>query len=113
MKLYHRTYHAEAILADGFRDGEGSYLTRGKHRGVWVADRSLDENESAEGDVVLVVEAPERAVVPFEWIEEGKTYREFLIPAGELNRHPIGAVMDDPLPERDAVRHARGLPPRP
>jgi hypothetical protein len=62
---------------------------------------------------VRVIEAPESAVVPCEWTEEGKGYREFLVPADELNRHPITEVMDDRLPERDAERRARGLPERP
>jgi len=66
MRLYHRTYHHEAILEHGFRDAEGTYLTTEKHSGVWVSDRPLNGNEGAEGDVVLAIEVPERDIAPFE-----------------------------------------------
>jgi hypothetical protein len=43
--VYHRTGHAEAIEAEGFKDGEGHYLTAEIHRGVWVSDVPLDISE--------------------------------------------------------------------
>lgn len=94
MKLYHRTDAADAILRDGFRDRTGSYLTEGDFIGVWLSDRPLDGNEGAWGDSVLVVDMPETTVVPFEWVEDGKSYREFLVPAEVLNAHPIGQETD-------------------
>lgn len=46
MILSHRTNAADAILRDGFRDGEGSYLLEGMTlRGVFVSDMPLDSNE--------------------------------------------------------------------
>jgi hypothetical protein len=72
MKLYHRTDHAEAILRDGFRDGEGSYLTANIYRGVWFADSPLDENEGAWGSVVIEVDAGDSPLGEWEWVEEGK-----------------------------------------
>lgn len=90
MLVFHRTDRAEAILAGGFRDGEGTYMTGELHRGVWVSSgHALDINEGAEGDAVLVVEIPEAEVSPFEWIEDFKTYREFLVPADVLNAHRV------------------------
>ena len=56
MQVYHRTYAAAQIEAEGFRDGEGNYLTPVKHQGVWVADQILDDNENARGDVVLILD---------------------------------------------------------
>ncbi len=52
MILYHRTSHdiAQIILADGFRDGEGDYLTEQTWRGVWLSATPLDANEGAVGD---------------------------------------------------------------
>jgi hypothetical protein len=88
MRVYHRTDRGEAILRDGFRDGEGSYGTRTLYRGVWVSSGSpLDENEGAAGDGVVLLEIPDELFRAFEWIEEGKPYREALVPASELNRH--------------------------
>ncbi len=98
MQLFHTTYAADAILAEGFRDGEGTYLTEQVWRGVWLADRPLDANEGAHGDAVLVVEIPEEVIAPYEWIEDYSDIpaewidsngirREFLVPAEIVNRY--------------------------
>jgi len=86
MRLYHRTDAREAILADGFTDAEGDYLTERIHGGVWLSDRILDANEGAAGEDVLDLEIPEEIVAPFEWVEEGTGYREFVVPAEIANR---------------------------
>lgn len=87
--LYHRTRaeSAEAILRDGFRDGSGNYLTESLHSGVWLSNVPLDENEGACGDVLLEVQLDmtKDELAQYEWVEEGKPYREWLIPAAVLN----------------------------
>jgi hypothetical protein len=90
--LYHRTNResAESILYDGFKDGVGTYLTDRVWRGVWLSNIPLDENEGARGEVLLAVhlQIPARELrEQYEWKEQGKGYREFLIPAEVLNRH--------------------------
>jgi hypothetical protein len=55
-------------------------------------------NEGAAGDSVIVLEAPEDELAAHEWIEAGKPYREFLVPAEQLNRYPIAEVIADPRP---------------
>jgi hypothetical protein len=87
MLLYHTTYNADAILAEGFKDGTGYYMTDRPWSGVWLSDRPLDANEGAKGDTVLVIEMPEDEVLSYEWVEEGKPYREFLVPADLVNRY--------------------------
>lgn len=87
MKLYHGTDAAEAILASGFRDGSGNYLSDHEYEGAWVSDEPLDENEGAAGSMVLAVDVPEDIVARFEWVEEGRSFREFLVPADVLNRY--------------------------
>jgi hypothetical protein len=77
------------LRTDGFRDGEGDYLTSDTHRGVWLADVPLDANEGAKGEHVLVVDVPESVVAPYEWIEDEKTYREFLVPAAAVNGYSV------------------------
>ena len=89
VRLYHTTDAPDQIMAEGFRDGEGQYLTTNVYRGVWLADVPLDSNEGAKGEHALVLEIPEPVVVPFEWVEERKTYREFLVPAETVNRYPV------------------------
>jgi hypothetical protein len=85
-RYYHRTSRAAAdeILRVGFRDGHGRYLTESGHTGVWISDVPLDENEGA--DTLLVVEIGADLIEEFEWVEEGKPYREFLVPASVLNQ---------------------------
>lgn len=105
MILYHRTYAATAILAAGFRDAEGNYLTLNVYSGVWVSDCPLGENEGAAGDRVLAVDVPETAIADFEWIEELKGYREWLVPADVLNRYPVTEVSAEALTEHANSHH--------
>jgi hypothetical protein len=86
MKVYHRTFHSAAILKEGFRDATGTYLTTNEFTGVWVSDCALDINEGADGDVLLTLNIPVDVFEQYEWIEEGKGYREALIPAAILNQ---------------------------
>ena len=44
----------------------------------------------ASGDTLLRIEIAEDVLAAFEWIEEGKPYREWLVPAAILN---AGTVM--------------------
>lgn len=87
MLLYHRTFAAPEILKSGFVDGHGKYLTDRVWCGVWFADRPLDINEGADGDVVLAVDIPDDLLEYYEWVEENKAYREFLVPAEVVNRY--------------------------
>ncbi|MBA2385257.1 MAG: hypothetical protein H0V68_11430 [Actinobacteria bacterium] len=88
MLVYHRTHRADAILREGFRDGYYQMPMIGLLRGVFVSALwPLDENEGADGDVVLSLDVPEPLFIEYEHVEEGKTYREAMIPAADLNRH--------------------------
>jgi hypothetical protein len=93
--VFHRTSHLESILEGGFRDGEGTYLTANVYRGVWVSNKPLDENEGAWGDYLLAMVIPEDVISDFEWVEEGKPYREFLVPADVLNRYRPPRLVED------------------
>ena len=92
MKLFHRTVHSAAILANGFTERHGSFLAEEPHSGVWLSDIPIDANEGVVGHVVLIVEIPGEVVAPFEWINEIPalcpviTFREFLVPAATVNR---------------------------
>ena len=95
MFLYHRTFAAKRILAEGFRDKTGTYMTDQEFTGVWFSDTPLSVNEGAAGDVVLAIEVPDELVAEYEWIEDGKPYREWLIPAELVNRFGPPAVVED------------------
>ena len=112
MRVFHRTRFAATIFAEGFRDGEGSYLVTwppdSKFRGVWVtADEPLDEQD-IPGPDVLVLEIPAAVFEEYEWVEEGKGYREALVPAEILNRFgPPTLAEDYSAPKKEADRGAR------
>jgi hypothetical protein len=101
VRAYHRTTrdNAEAILPGGFEDAEGSWGTRNLYTGVWVTiDRPWDPIigglAPGKDPALIVVEIPLKLFVDHEWIEEGKPYREALIPAEELNRYPRWAAWE-------------------
>ena len=85
-----------AILVEGFRDGSGGYGTARKFSGVWLSDSPLSVNEGAEGDTVLMVSfsIPLSALADYEWIEEGKGYREWLVPAEVIRRHATVSIVE-------------------
>jgi hypothetical protein len=96
MLLYHRTSAADAIriIEEGFGDASDAYMTTRKHVGVWLSDRPLDENEGAIGDTLLQVDLllTEHAIAEYEWSEEGKPYREWLMPAELINGNARVAI---------------------
>jgi len=98
MRLYHRTSRgvADAIVQGGFRDGSGYYGTDLLWTGVWLSDRPLDGNEGAFGDTLLAVEMDEAAVAEFEWVEDEKPYREFLVPASLVNERASICIIPEP-----------------
>src|SRR4051812_5952858 len=93
MILFHRTSQAAArrILRSGFRDAAGFYMTTRLTRGVWFSDRPLDASEGAgrcpRTDVLLRIVLPigQGKLRKHEWIEAGKPYREWQLPAALVN----------------------------
>jgi hypothetical protein len=90
MRLYYVTDKAVArkILEEGFRDAIGSYGIDRNWSGVWFSDVPLSVFEAADGDAILAVDLPftETDLADYEWLEEGKAYREWLIPAELTNK---------------------------
>ena len=95
MKCFHRIPYAESILENGFRDGEGTYLTDITHNGVWLSDRPLSIFEGAKGDGLVSLEIPDDVLAEYEWGEDGKPYREFLIPAVTVNSYEPPELVDE------------------
>lgn len=87
--FFHRTNRpaAATVLVGGFRDSSGNYMTEQTHAGVWLSDVPLDGNEGAMGDVLLLIimALTEAEQDQYEWVEEGKQYREWLFPATLIN----------------------------
>ena len=80
------------------RDREALYGVIGANRtfrGVWLSDRPLDDLDCIDGDTLLKIEIPEALLTEFEWIEEGKHYREWLVPAELVNAFGPPSVCED------------------
>jgi hypothetical protein len=91
---YHRTAgeNVDAILRDGFRDATGTYMTAIRHTGVWVTmERPWDmaTGGTAGDDELLAIDIPYALSARYEWVEEGKPYREALISGAELSHHEV------------------------
>ena len=94
MKLYHGTTlaNAEQVVRKGFQDvtsNFGLYSAATNEpvntTGVFFSDLVLDENEGVCSEAYLVLEIPSEHLASYEWIEEGKGYREWCIPAALAN----------------------------
>ena len=110
-RFYHRTTGARAatILADGFRDATGEYLTQQEHTGVWLSDVPLDANEGTSGDALLEVAIDGTEIAQYEWVQEPSFgYREWLVPAALLNSRAQVRLLTDE--EEDALRASRRSP---
>ncbi len=110
LRLYHvtSTAAAEAILAGGFRDGHGLYLTTEMFSGVWLTDDPVAVCSSCgvAGRVVVEVTLdadPAAFDAAFEFVNEGcegppivgVNYREWLVPADWLKAHGVGTRLVD------------------
>lgn len=85
------------ILSTGFADGEDGYMTIHTYRGVWLSDRPLYVGDGVDGPDLLVVDIPEGVVADYEWEEDMKPHREYLVPANIVNSYPVERVVDDDL----------------
>lgn len=95
--VFHRTDEprGEAILRDGFRDATGrwGFVVDEPLTGVWVTfDEPWDEVVSPRGEFLIAIDAPVDLLAEYEWVEEGRGYREALVPAEVLNRHSMRRV---------------------
>jgi hypothetical protein len=99
--LWHRTTSpaAAAILAGGFRDNAG-FIVAGvgeEFTGIFVSNIPLDSNEGAKGSTLLrvLLARTEEDISEFELVEDGKTYREWIVPAAILNTHGRAELFDE------------------
>ena len=95
MKCYHRTAAGREIIANGFRDGVGTYFTGQTQRGVFLSDVPLDCNEGAKGKDLLEIDIPEEVFVKYEWVQDEITYREACIPSEIVNQFGPPRLVDE------------------
>jgi hypothetical protein len=87
--LYHRTLNknAQAILAHGFKDGTGYYLTRRRRKGVWLSDSPHERPDGPTTLLEVTLDLSDADLARYEWVEKGKSYREWLVSALIINAH--------------------------
>jgi len=102
MKVYHVTSveGADGIRKHAFKDSTGTYLTINEYTGVWVSDSPLDNNDmGGASDFCFEIEVEDESISEYEWVEDHKTYREWLIPSQILNRCPIRELTQEDVDE--------------
>jgi len=94
MRLYHGTTlaNAEQVARNGFQDATSNFglysAASGEPvntTGVFFSDLVLDENEGICSEAYFVLDIPNEHLASYEWMEEGKGYREWCIPAALAN----------------------------
>ena len=98
MKLYHGAtrYNANQILADGFQDLTSNFglfnAVTGdpvNTTGIFFSNVVLDENEGVSSETYFVLDIPDIELTNYEWLEEGKGYREWCVPADLANLYLV------------------------
>lgn len=97
--LYHVTTaeKAVAILQDGFTDRRGSPgAERAESADVPLSAHPQDASEGTAGDTVLAVSlsVPLWALTDFEVVEDGRSCREWCVPADLIDSHARITVAD-------------------
>ena len=98
MDLYHLTTSeaATSILREGFRDSTGNYLTTKEFSGVWLCDSADAVYQMGRGGGTLLkvsLRILEADLAEYEWVEENKGYREWLVPADLINANSSVEVL--------------------
>jgi hypothetical protein len=95
--FYHTTNVADEILRNKFQDTT-KIIDGTSFAGVWLAEKPV----GAKGDQILMIGFSGLGVIDFgnyEVVEEGKPYREWCIPAVEINKVAQIYLMSDSLAE--------------
>jgi hypothetical protein len=96
--FYHRTNaeNARAIIDGGFRNSSGYFLSNRIWTGVWLSSMPVDSEPGVEGDALLMVklEIDAGELSRWEWTGEGRSYREWLLPASIVNKCATVQMVD-------------------
>ena len=101
MRLFRRVTQNEAQrdFACGFTDHTSTYLTGQELSGVWVSDLALDCNDfgNIAPSILLQIDlaVSEYTLSGYEYMGDGKVYREWLVPADLLNALATIQVIDE------------------
>lgn len=103
MRVYHTTAQPDEVLRFGFRESVGTLSSGRQWAGVWLTDRPMESGDAAYlHGATLELDIPEEVLDPYEWKENDKPYRSFLVPAHiadealAASRHLARPTSDDP-----------------
>src|SRR6266849_687765 len=103
--FYHRTNAVDAreIIDSGFTNTSGYFLNNRIWTGVWLSSIPIDVEPDAEADSLLMVKLKidERELSRWEWVAEGRSYREWLVPAAIVNRCAAVEMVDQMVDQLD------------
>ena len=97
--FYHRTTaeNARSIMENGFMNSAGYFLGNRTWTGVRLSARPLAADDCTDGDVTLMIklDMAEHQLARWEWTKEGRTYREWVIPAPLVNSCMTVEMVDE------------------
>ena len=86
--FYHRTNadNARGIIDSGFKNSSGYFMNNRIWTGVWLSSIPVESEASADALLMVKLEIDGRELSRWEWSGEGRSYREWLLPANIINR---------------------------
>jgi len=88
--FYHRTNadNGRAIVDSGFKNSSGYFMNNRIWTGVRLSSIPVDSDPLLTGDALLMVklDMDEGELSRWEWTAEGRSHREWLMPATLVNR---------------------------
>jgi hypothetical protein len=96
--FYHRTSPtiAREIVESGFRNRSGYFMGNRTWTGVWLSSVPVDSQLDAQDEALLMVKlkVDEKELSRWEWTAEGRSHREWLIPAALINKCATVEMVD-------------------
>ncbi|HEX6034079.1 MAG TPA: hypothetical protein VFY83_06570 [Anaerolineales bacterium] len=89
-------------MREGFKAGIGTYITINERTSVWLSNvppNIVDLSPSEPTLLRVTLSLTEAGIERFEWVEDGKPYREWLIPAEVINANSIIEALDEEAEE--------------
>jgi hypothetical protein len=98
METFHSTTLdvAGSIAEQGFPNVTAGPLTRAPGTGVWLTERPVMSGDGlGRMDAWFEIAIDESLLLPFEWMEPGMAYRQWIVPADIINEHGLVRSLDE------------------
>ena len=105
--FYHRTNAVDAreIIDSGFSNASGYFMNNRIWTCVCLSSIPIEGEPDAEVDSLLMVKLKidERELSRWEWAGQGRSYREWLVPAAIVNRCAVVEMVHHEVVDQLAV----------